>query len=321
MGKKEDHGILFSDWENTIKEDIPIEIPISFRDLKLGKLKIDFEYDLRKEITEKNLKKMHLIMILTDELRYFVPFLKKYLELIFKITKKYEKNREGQFISFWFRSTIKESIRSQTGDILSAIENDIFEVLKEEGPILLYHPTIQEKILEWLSNEDIASVKLNKLKKSLIEYSLKYSAEDILFKVGRPKKDIEEKLGKENIFAMYQELTLFLKDIKKYKNNYRTDNIGKFITGFIFKRWLDIYKRYQARKKETKDINLGNLLYKEYHYGETIEKYIECDDDFKREFFGFRWEPNKLAKELLAKVLKEKVSTIENILYRKAKEV
>lgn len=308
-----------------IKEfDSPLEFPVSFDGFKLGTFKIFFEYTKEKISKEKRNRKYCL---LTTLLYYFKdslpPLLRKIIDIQIKLEEKYDEQiekavaSEGTFTSIFFHNVYAPRAPISTlAAFLYKKEDEIFELIKAEGPIILCDIDIQEKILEWLADRDIASVRMNKLKESLLEYALKSPPKDTLLKTGRPKADLVEKVGKENILEFYRWLVRFLKFIKKEKEYYcGTDNIYE-----LFKKAGERFfpNITEELKKEKKDIKfLESIEWKrsgvEPFY--PISVCLEENEKLEAEFFRFDWEPNKLAKKIIAKLLDVSVSKIEKILY------
>lgn len=304
------------------------ETPICFDYLKLGTLRINF--DLKKEITSPNeMSKNRMLFIhLVDELVNYVPFLRKKLESDLGLRFKYSEqidlqiNRGGRDIFTLFMTMPlyggTKGAMSQLGIFLYEKEDEIFKLIKLEGPIILCHPAFQKKILEWLSDRDIARVKMNNLKNSLLEYALGILKKDRLTKkVGRPRKDSIKKMEKSRIGLFYYLLTFLFRKIKKNRENYKKNSIKEIIEHAGKDLFISFSKIQRDREvvEALKELDKTVSKYEEKFY--RISYGIEKDEYLKRIFYRFKWQPNMMAKEIIAKILDVSVSTIESILYRK----
>lgn len=304
-----------------------LEAPICFDDLEIGTLKINFDMKRDKTNTKHISKNILQVIHLADVLRNYIPFFKKKIEHELKIRFKYSDqidqvvSRIGHDIfTLLMLSPLYytgKRTMSQLGLFLYERENEIFELIKSEGPIILCHPIVQEKISKWISDKDIASEKMNKLSDSLLEYASEISMKGKHpKKVGRPKKDSVEKIGKPRIRLFYHLLLFLFKKIKKNKEHYKNEKTKEIIEH----EGKDIFISLSKIQNDSEVIEVLKKLdkfvskYEEKFY--PITYYIENDEDLKSEFIRFRWEPNKLAKKIIAKLLNVSVYKIEDILYR-----
>ena len=309
-----------------------LETPIYFDDFELGTLKINF--DLKKERTSPN--QMHknrmLLIHLADELGNYVPFLRKKLEFELGLRFKYSEqidqliSRKGHdiftLIMLMPLYYVGKRTMSPLGLFLYEKENEIFELIKSEGPIILCHPIVQEKIEEWLSDKDIASVRATKLKDSLLEYAFGESIKDRISKIGRSEIESIRKLGKSRIKFFYHSLTDLFQEIKKNKENYKGNSIKEIIEDAGKNIYISFSKRFSYSDKITEKQIVGAIKKLDKFFSTFEEKFyiisafIENDEDLKRKFYRFRWQPNKIAKEIIGKILDISVDTVESILYR-----
>lgn len=322
----------FKELDQSIQESLKIlesqvEIPISFDDLTLGTIKIGFEYK-KEDISYK--KKERKADLLSSLLFYIngslPPLLKRIIEIHLGLKERYYEQiekavaSEGDFISIFFDKLYGSKLPISTlGVFLYKTENEIFELIKAEGPIILCDIDIQEKILEWLANKDTASVKMNKLKDSLLEYAYKFPIKDRLLKTGRPEAEFIKKIGKKNIRKSYIWLKRFLNFIKKRKKYHcMTDNIYELIRQAGQNFFQDIKEELRMKKENVEffeRIEWKGLIRDPFY---PISVCLEENENLGAEFLRFEWEPNRFAKKILARILDVSVSKIEKILYKKA---
>lgn len=317
LSKEEDLGIT----------GFRIETPICIDNVELGNLKIDFDSKEKINSLSQMSKNEKMIFHLAYELENYVPFFKKKIESELRLRYKYSdqikqvNSRMGRDVFTLLMTmplyNITKGTMSQLGTFLYEKEDEMFKLIKSEGPILLCHPAVQKKIIEWLSDKDIAKAKINKLKNSLLGYALETSGLNKLPKrVGAPKKESTRKIEKSRFGIFYLLLLFLFRKIKKNKEL----NKGKSIKEIIEHEGKDLFislSKIQTDKKAIeglKGLDMFVSKYKEKFY--CISDCIENDEDLKREFNRFKWQPNKIVKEILAKILDVSVSTIESRLYR-----
>lgn len=302
------------------KEGTTYEIPINLDDIEFGNIKINFEYKRQKISLDKKKKKRFLLMVLLDKLEFLSAFSKILIEFELNLIEKYKVQiLDFGALSLWLGpSTDPFESRSYLGNfIYHSRENNIFDLIKSEGPLLLCNEFVQEKIHEWLLDKDKAGEKLDKIKNSLLKITHGPLLKDKLLKLGRPKSDVK-KIGKAEVVDRYRKLCAVLSIIKKEKEFYREafayDDIARIID-HAGRSFLVSIKKHAEENRIFEVSGYIEEIFK-YNLFYPISKIIESDEDLKTEFASFRWEPNKLAKEILAKLLTIKISTIENILYR-----
>jgi len=309
------------------------EIPICFDDLELGNLKIYFDLN-REQVCPINVDKKRKLLVsyLEDELVNYSHFIKKKIEYELGLRSKFSDPIEEAFrtimrgaiplMMLMPSSGIGKINKSQLGNFLYTKENEIFKLIKSDGPIILCHAIVQEKIIEWLSNKNIASPQMNKLKNSLLEYSFGVSAKKKIFKVGRPGIDSIKQLKKTEIKFFYKLLTFLFRKIKKNKEIYKRNTIKEIIEHagkniFISLSKIFSYSDKATEKEITEGIKeLDRLTSKDEEQFYPISNLIENDEDLKREFYRFKWQPNKFAKEIISRLNNVSVYAIESLLYR-----
>ncbi|MFC2164055.1 hypothetical protein ACFLT2_03550 [Acidobacteriota bacterium] len=311
------------------------EIPLECNDIKWGILKIKLEKgeDLeRLESKEDNLKFMQVLghlfsltdIYLREDMELATKMISiKELEMFIPIVNPYIPD-DPDFI----------------GDVLHKDE-DIFALIKSEGPIVLRNLTVQNRLLNWLSMENIVSVKLNKLKDALMEYSLGASFKDKLLKQGAPKTDLIGKYGSGWIKEMYDDFRLILRAVKKYhikkyrdkkyRKKYKSTEISEIID-VAFKESISsrLSKLEKDKQSEESQKKLNALReYMEIYNGSKempqdqyctypLFEYINNNKKLSTEFQSFTWAPNEFAKEIVAELLGVSDETIRKILYGKS---
>jgi len=321
------HKELDREIEDTFKKlEAPVEIPISFDNLNFGTVKINFEYKKEKISCEKRTRKAGLLSSLSWYLQENLPpLLERIIKVHLRLNEVYDEQIEkavasaGTFTSLFFNKLYGSKWPISTlGAFLYKTENEIFELIKAEGPIILCDIDIQEKILEWLANKDIASVKMNKLKDSLLEYTYKSPIKDKLLKTGRPEAELIKRIGGNNIRKFYIWLKRLLNFIKKRKEYYcTTDDIYNLMkqAGEHFFQYIKEELRTKKGDVEFFESNEWKGLTEDPFY--PISVCLEENENLEAEFFRFEWEPNRFAKKILARLLDVSVSKIEKILYHK----
>jgi hypothetical protein len=208
-------------------------------------------------------------------------------------------------------------------DSLLHVDDEIFELIKSEGPISFLSSITQEKLNEWVSDKNIAGNNINKLRNSLMEYVYGSSFKDKPLRVGRPETDILKRFGTKWIEDFYKDLTSILKHAKRLGKSKLSDEISEIIavgySNFIKSLRLILQKnpdfKEVQRKIETYEMH-PKIFGEDVKFLLPISECIEGDEDLRRWFCAYRWEPNKLAKEVIAKLLNVSLSKIESILYR-----
>ena len=303
--------------------EFPLKIPINFKTIKLCDIKIDIEEN-KKELNtiEKNI----LFVTALSELAGSQVNLKKEIELALRTHEKYKLRKSSLYVGllcqFYLHPEYPEPILTFFDYIMNTDE-DIFEIIKSEGPISLRSSNTQRRLNEWISDKNISGVKLNKLRDSLMEYALGSSYKNKLLKPGRPEIEETRKFGKKWIKDLYNDTTSILKIAKKKNHKYYQDEEIRELIAQAFKDFIlsmrDKYKKNQDGvkiKENLTRLDKALKIYEHYRIPHPIAEYIVADDDLKTEFNAFRWEPNKFAKEIIAKILNVSMSKIISILYR-----
>jgi len=292
----------------------PLLIPVVLHNIEIGNIKIDFEYNKeRKTPKDEELEYnfIYTFLMILNELEGIAPLIKKDIELIAKMVTRYEK-KERKFldlISFLDGPNIVSYIPPWYFFYMK--EEEIFELIKSEGPITLCNSVIQNRINKWLSEKDSAGVKINKLKDSLLEYALESSPKERPFKLGRPRISLLNTLDPKLIINTYRDISTLLKIAKRNEKNYKgniRESIRKAEKEFMLSKKRDP-KWQSAYKRSIKD--------KEFDFFDLIWSCIENDSRLTKAFESFLWQPNNFAKKVLARLLDVSESTIDKYISRK----
>lgn len=286
---------------------LPLRIPVVLQNIEIGNIKIDVEYNKEQKIPkdgDQEFDFFHTFLVILNELYDIAPLIKKDIELIAQMEAKYEgKKRRLQDLMFFLHPG-SLAILDWPWGFFYMKEEEIFDLVKTEGPIALRNSLVQERINNWLSDKDLSGVKMNKLKDSLLEYAFGYSPKDILFKTGRPRKSLLEILKPERVINTYHTISALLKIAKRNKERYK-GNIRVFIrkAGKEFlqskkddPKWQSTYKR--------------SIKDKEFDFFFIVWSCIESNTDLTNAFKSFLWQPGNFAKVVLARLLDVSESTM-----------
>jgi hypothetical protein len=199
-------------------------------------------------------------------------------------------------------------------------DEKILNMIELEGPLALRQGDVQYALDAWLAKIEAASEKMGKLKDALIKYAI--GSSDKPFKLGRPKAKAIQASGQQWISDMYKEITNVLKIAKRHA---RFDKREPYDV-----RIDQAYKEYIVRLEEEYDAStdpgqklkeriekLNSLLDVFPVFNNPLTAVISSDEDLKSEFNKSRFEPNNLAKEIVAKLLSISISRLEKHLYSK----
>jgi len=201
-------------------------------------------------------------------------------------------------------------------------DDDYIDFIRKEGPGAFRTPFIQAILEYWLSRPN-AHEKIGKLGRALMEYCYGPEFETKRLKEGRPANAALKALGRNEVKILYKEITTILKPLKKDHINKKDASIRELISERLNQYLDDIgtdFYRVIQKRGNIYEIALRPLgpLEKVRAY-KSIPDCIEKDPLLMAEFLTFRWEPNKLAKEIMAKLFNVSVSTIDSVLYKKVK--
>lgn len=297
----------------------PLRIPICFNNIKLGNIKIDLEPN-KKELDTPQKRRFYMTAI--AELFFSSPLLKEEIELRIRTHEKdLSSGKMNPYIGlllyfFWYPE--------QTFELyyyLLSKDEDIFEIIKSEGPISLRSSSVQRRINEWLSDKKIAGNRINKLRNSLLEYAL--GSKDKRLLNGRSKIEVIRRFGTKWIKEMHFDIMSTLNIVKKNRENYPTYKIYQLIEE-AHKEFLLSMKKELEKGPDSKEVK-GKLRrikfilnnYKNPKLPNPIAESIENDENLREEFNKFKWAPYDMAIKVVAKLSDASYQKIKDILYRK----
>lgn len=312
---------LYSDSAKTVEEllGFPLKIPIYHNKIKLADIRIE-PIPNKKEIKTDERKRLYL-SALTELFSLSLGVLKQEIEMVVKREPE-TTQKQLHVCGFMIYFQLKDSIQKfMVHQYLLNTDEDIFEMIKSEGPISLCDSKTQRRLNEWLSNKRLAEVKLNKLKDALLEYALGASFKSKSSKMGRPEIGILRKFGTEFVRKIYKDIRAILKIAKKYKSEYQNEGIVGLILS-SHKKYLISYKEElesderNTNKEMLKQIDQTLDYFEDFKGINPIAQCINGDKDLRQEFEGFKWYPNQLAKKVIARLLVISNSKVEKILYK-----
>jgi len=204
-------------------------------------------------------------------------------------------------------------------------DEDILETIRTHGPISFCVSSVQERLNDWLADHTTASVKLSKLKEALLQYTYGEGYKERLFRQGSPGIGVFAKYGTEWFKRAYLALVGVLKKVKREMKSSGEANIELTID-LAYRAYLG--EQMQKTSGAQADLEKGRMTPLEFaifYYDllgpshNPILLGINRDELLKKEFIQGRWEPNKLAKEILSEILGVSVQKIESVLYREHK--
>jgi len=207
---------------------------------------------------------------------------------------------------------------------LGETDEDILRTIRAFGSVALSISPVQKRLAEWLSDKDTANIKLSKLKDALLNFTYGDRFKDRPFKQGSPGIVAFTKYGSEWFKRAYEALMSILRiaktEIRKNEGLLTKDIIDKSYNSYLDQEML--------RTAPDKDGGKGGLLLAALDLTKVsyrawgpaynpISTCIDSDEVLKSEFLRGAWEPNKLAKEILSKILGISLEKTSSILYRK----
>jgi len=297
------------------------KVPIKVGDVKLGTVKIDFHFN--KRLTNKNIKHNELpIKALWGELGYLGQFFKQDFELSRRLYERVGEKIDNLFLLLHAFCPNFKARGSFIPIYFHLKDDDIFNLIKTFGPSALRLPMVQYMFISWLSFRN-ANEKISMLEKALLEYSYGPAFKNKRFKEGRRPNSLLKCLGNDWINDIHKNLSKIFRIIKKNKIISIEGSVREFIESG-FKQYAsslekDLEKKGGGNEKETKKINRlkeGIEMLENPRSSNLISTCIENDPYLKDYFIHAKWEPNKFAKEILAKLFDVSVSTIDSVLYR-----
>ena len=118
---------------------------------------------------------------------------------------------------------------------------------------------------------------------------------------------------------MHKEISVILKPLKKNRMSEKDASVRELIKK-SFEQYVDDLKRNSEKgDKEQAEkysrFRIGLLGYT--RFADPLSECIEKNSALKNDFFQYDWEPNKFAKEIMAKLFNVSASTIDSVLYRR----
>ncbi len=180
-------------------------------------------------------------------------------------------------------------------------------MIKLYGPIVLCHPDVQTLLMEWLSDKKNAHKKLGKLSASLLEYSVGPGVLTTRFKPGPAAIKILRSNANE-IKQAHKVLTENLGLLKKGRKK-----IVDF-KAFVSKEGGEIgaLLKKNPGKDETRELL---QVFSYIHFLLKIIEVLDADKELREQYETFGWQPNKLAKSIMMKVLNISESKMDKALY------
>jgi len=205
-------------------------------------------------------------------------------------------------------------------------DDEIINIIKNLGPVSLCISYVQDGLIEWTNNRRIAHLKLQKVLDALLEYSYGNKYTDTPFKLGRPEIEATRLYGNKWIIFVYNSLIEILRLAKKNRiyvggrmnDTTKVDRVidlsyYEFLNNKIHflqqSNDRSELKKYLSTKSFTNELKLN-----------PISRCIASDDVITQVFLEARYEPNKLAKEVLSKMLDISERKLTYILYKRAEQ-
>jgi len=234
------------------------------------------------------------------------------------------------------------------GDVVGTQEGALFRLISQEGPIVLAHPEVQNKIIKWLESSYEASAKLTNLKDALLIYAMCLKKERAGKHIRGPRKaEITRAIGTEKLLDVYSQFLSRLKELKKFIRARENPNkallewgVGfindnknamyEYATKFLGVRenearaWIESDEPKSLGRPPTKakiikwqeEFDALARKIKESGYG-IIFFQIIASDSFRKEIIDMGWSPNEMAKKIMARELGISESQLTKILFLK----
>jgi len=285
------------------------EIPLSYEKIELGVLSIDFNATSSEK--EDPLKKVYLWGV-----RPIILSIAKFLRNDIRITLDLiERSDINLFVVMLY---LKFDEYLEFHSYFSHKDEDIYDFVQTEGPISLRNSSIQDKIYAWISDQKTGRSKIQKLCDALLKHGKTQEQKPV--KRGRPEYYVIKKFGTEWICKMHSDFRKLLGMVKKSKDRLQTDGLDSLIqeafNTVIDERMKELEEDPSSHEKlqEFKEIL---DYYRHIEVPNPITEYIKIDNELKSWFESFRWNPNELAIEIIAKMLNASSETVRNLVYRK----
>lgn len=331
---------------------IPLNIPIKREGIKLGTVKIDFEINKKAKIPKKQVGEYeHFFNQLLLELRLLETHIER--DVILSINTNMLMDSKIKVFYSLLNIFHSDEICPISLMFLIDKEDDIFRFISKEGPRALRNERIQFLLSGWLSDDESAKGKIDKLSDALMKYSYGEDHNDRRFPDGRPPIEFLNKLGYDWIMNMLVELTVLFREVKFLSKKTQNDTSNDFkatqLINSAYEKYLlarklalqfskapenllksKLFSKVENKKyteklminmKSLKELSPDFLDQKEHEFAllekkELLKIIIDCinnNEKLENLYKSFIWEPHKFAKEIIANMLGISVSTIEKI--------
>jgi len=328
-------SLICGDFKSFGLTTFPVEFPVSFDNVKLGTIRIEFDLKTENISKEKRFKKMILLSTFLKQFNAIKIIFEKSVNLSLNIWDKYEKEKNylDRLISLSkFAPVVRRGDHSEPLTDLETFffvkEDKIFELISQEGPIALCNPFVQDLISEWLLDNKRSEGRMTKLRMSLLDYASNSDRSNKKSIKPGPKEEtktgIIKILDEERIKDIHNELRIILKEVKANKKVFEDDIIEFFDRSYrdpLYSLKEELEKSQNPKDKRAYKIiknECEKLEYaKNFKYYYFISETIESNEELKTEFEKFKWEPNKMAKKIMAKILGPGFDSMVRKLYSK----
>jgi hypothetical protein len=296
------------------------EVILSYNNIEFARLKVEISL----EEAAKSPETLTSFRDIKEQLQYF----KELIESGIRINQDNQQNIlraelvvQGLLLSDPLKSKyLSKSVPlTGIGYYVFIDEDAIFDLIKAEGPRILANPDVQARLMEWLDDAEVASSKMKKLGGALRSYKQAVPRA----KRGRAEFSLINRLGETGTTRdIYKILTRYMRYIKDFYK--RKNGNNKKLAG-LREDFEDVREDFEdvvdyVLEKEwniNKNIEYEPVRRMNEHFVRTILAYIQNDKYVKREFIALRWQPNRLAKLMLAQALRVSVSKIEKAVPRR----
>ncbi len=210
------------------------------------------------------------------------------------------------------------------------LDEDIFKLIEQNGPIALGIGRVEEQIHEWLKDDSTA--RLNKLIKSLMKWFHGKEPQEVKIKEGAPQKIILKQLGPKIIKRMKKIISSILKLARELYDGGSVDT--KELLEQAYERYFaSLEKKFKQNPESIEIKEVFGLLQSKVEYKKTLgytsylSKTITESPDLYQEFETFlnskfvkkhsmHRRPHELAEFIIAKRLNVSPETIRSFIYR-----
>jgi len=292
-----------------------------FREVKLSYNNVEFA-GLRVDISLDGVSKSPEILASFREIKEQVHYFKELLESGIRINALNKNNIlradlvvQGLLLSDPIKSKyLSKSVPlTGIGYYVFMDEDAIFDLVKAEGPRILANPDVQARLLEWLDDAQMAASKMKKLGNALRAYKQAVPRS----KRGRAEYYLINRLGQSGTTRnIYLILARYLRYIKDFYNPRKGNNRKPSKLHEDFEDIVDY--ALEREWDQNKNVEYEPARAMNENFIRTILSYILNNSYIRRWFNTLKWEPNRLAKLMLAQALKVSVSLIEKAVPKRS---